>query len=61
VTPHRWKHPLLADLLRDDEAHDGLRRFHRTFGEALREEQMSREIDLGGSMNDYDSRASVDT
>ena len=39
-------HPRIVDLLRDDEALGRLRRLHRAFGEALREEQMCREIDL---------------
>jgi len=36
----------IADLLRDDEMLGRLRRLHRAFGDALREEQMSRELDL---------------
>jgi hypothetical protein len=40
------EHPRIVDLLRDDRALDRLRRLHRAFGEALREEQMSRELDL---------------
>jgi hypothetical protein len=36
----------LADLLRDDEMLGRLRRLHHAFGEALRQEQMSRELDL---------------
>ena len=40
------KHPRIADLLRDDEALGRLRRLHHAFGEALREEQTSRELDL---------------
>jgi hypothetical protein len=39
-------HLRIADLLRDDEMLGRLRRLHRAFGEALREEQMSRELDL---------------
>src|SRR5262245_23696628 len=39
-------HPRLADLLRDDETLARLRRLHRAFGEALRDEQMSRDLDL---------------
>jgi hypothetical protein len=38
--------PRVADLLRDDEMLVRLRRLHHAFGEALREEQMSRELDL---------------
>jgi hypothetical protein len=40
------EHRRIADLLRDDEMLGRLRRLHHAFGEALREEQMSREIDL---------------
>jgi hypothetical protein len=39
------EHPRIVDLLRDDETLDRLRRIHYAFGEALREEQMSRELD----------------
>jgi hypothetical protein len=35
----------LVDLLRDDETLGRLRRVHSAFGDALREEQMSREIE----------------
>jgi hypothetical protein len=38
--------PRIVDLLRDDEALGRLRRLHHAFGEALREEQMSRELNL---------------
>jgi hypothetical protein len=37
--------PRIPDLLRDEEALGMLRRVHNAFGEALREERMSREID----------------
>jgi hypothetical protein len=40
------EHPRIVDLLRDDAALGRLRRLHHAFGEALREEQMSRELDL---------------
>jgi hypothetical protein len=40
------EHPRLADLIRDDEMLGRLRRLHQAFGEALRKEQMSRELDL---------------
>src|SRR5580765_1845360 len=40
------EHLRIADLLRDDEALGRLRRLHHAFGDALREEQMSRELDL---------------
>jgi hypothetical protein len=40
------EHRRIADLLRDDEMLGRLRRLHRAFGEALREQQMSRELDL---------------
>jgi hypothetical protein len=39
-------HPRLAELLRDDEMLARLRRLHHAFGEALHEEQMSRDLDL---------------
>lgn len=39
------EHPRVVDLLRDDETLDRLRRIHAAFGEALREERMSRELD----------------
>jgi hypothetical protein len=39
-------HPRIVDLLRDEEALGRLRRLHRVFGDALREEQMARELDL---------------
>jgi hypothetical protein len=38
--------PRIVDLLRDGETLPRLRRVHQAFGEALRKEQMSREIDL---------------
>jgi hypothetical protein len=37
--------PRVVDLLRDDETLGRLRRVHAAFGEALHEEQMSREIE----------------
>jgi len=37
--------PRILDLLRDEETLGRLRRIHKAFGEALREERMSREID----------------
>ena len=37
--------PRVVDLLHDEETLGRLRRVHRTFGDALREERMSREID----------------
>ena len=40
------EHPRIVDLLRHDEMLGRLRRLHHAFGEALREEQMSRELDL---------------
>jgi hypothetical protein len=40
------EHPRIVDLLRDDETLGRLRRLHQAFGEALREEQTSRELDL---------------
>lgn len=38
-------HPRVVDLLRDDETLDRLRRVHAAFGEALREERMSRDLE----------------
>jgi len=40
------EHPPIADLLHDDEMLGRLRRLHHAFGEALREEQLSRELNL---------------
>src|SRR5262245_34056231 len=37
--------PRVLDLLRDEETLGRLRRIHKAFGEALREERVSREID----------------
>ena len=42
----REEDPRLVDLLRDDETLDRLRRVHGAFGEALREEQLSRALDF---------------
>ena len=39
------EHPRIVDLLRDGETLARLRRVHLAFGEALRNEQVSREID----------------
>ena len=39
------EHPLVVDLVRDGDTLPRLRRIHHAFGEALREEQASREID----------------
>ena len=41
----REEHPRIVDLLRDEERLARLRRVHEAFGEALRKEQVSREID----------------
>jgi hypothetical protein len=40
------EHARIVDLVRDDKALGRLGRLHHAFGEALREEQMSRELDL---------------
>ena len=40
------EHPRIVDLLRDDQTLGRLRRIHYAFRDALREEQMSRELDL---------------
>jgi hypothetical protein len=37
--------PRVVDLLRDEETLGRLRRVHKAFGDAVREERMSREID----------------
>jgi hypothetical protein len=39
------EHPRVVDLLRDGETLPRLRRVHQAFGEALRKEHVSREID----------------
>src|SRR5262245_41868927 len=39
------EHPRILDLLRDEETLGRLRRLHQAFGDALHEEQTSREID----------------
>ena len=39
------EHPLIVALIRDGDTLPRLRRVHHAFGEALREEQASREID----------------
>jgi hypothetical protein len=46
IPASREDHPRIVDLLRDDETLGRLRRVHYAFGEALREEQMSRELDF---------------
>jgi hypothetical protein len=40
------EHRRIAALLRDEEMLGRLRRLHSAFGDAIREEQMSRELDL---------------
>jgi hypothetical protein len=40
------EHARIVDLVRDDKALGRLRRLHHAFGEALREEQIARELDL---------------
>jgi hypothetical protein len=45
VAPSYESHPKLADLHRDKETLRRLRRVHRAFGEAFRNEQVSREVD----------------
>jgi len=39
------EHPLIVDVVRDGDTLPRLRRLHHSFGEALREEQASRELD----------------
>jgi hypothetical protein len=46
IPASREEHPRIVDLLRDVETLGRLRRVHFGFGEALREEQMSRELEL---------------
>lgn len=46
IPASREEHPRIVDLLRDVETLGRLRRVHVAFGEALREEQMSRELDV---------------
>jgi hypothetical protein len=46
IPASREDHPRIVDLLRDDETLGRLRRVHYAFGDALREEQMSRELDV---------------
>jgi hypothetical protein len=45
IPPSLEESPRIVDLLRDGETLVRLRRVHRAFGEALRKEQVSREID----------------
>ena len=45
IPASREEHPRVVDLLRDEDLLRRLRRVHDAFGEALREEQMSRELD----------------
>jgi len=40
------QHPRIADLVRDNHPLSRLRRLHQAFGEALRQEQVSREVNL---------------
>jgi hypothetical protein len=46
IPASREEHPRIMDLLRDVETLGRLRRVHCAFREALREEQLSRELDL---------------
>jgi hypothetical protein len=46
IPASREAHPRIVDLLRDDATLGRLRRVHDASGEALREEQMSRELAL---------------
>jgi hypothetical protein len=46
IPSSRENHPRIVDLLRDHEMLGRLRRVHYAFGEALREEQRSREVEL---------------
>ena len=46
IPASREAHPRIVDVLRDDETLGRLRRVHYAFGEALRNEQRSRELDV---------------
>ena len=46
IPASREDRPRIVDLLRNQESLRRLRRVHLTFGEALREEQLSREVDF---------------
>jgi hypothetical protein len=46
IPASREEHPRIVELLRDDEALGRLRRVHCAFGEALREAQLSRDLNL---------------
>ena len=46
IPASREEHPRIVDVLRDDETLGRRRRVHQAFGEALREEQGTRELDL---------------
>jgi hypothetical protein len=46
IPASREEHPRVVELLRDPETLGRLRRVHRAFGVALREEQMCRELEL---------------
>ena len=46
IPTSRERHPRIVDLLRDGEPLSRLRRVHHAFGNALRELQSSRELDL---------------
>ena len=46
IPASRERHPRLVDLLRDEDSLRRLRRVHHAFGEALSDEQMSREVDF---------------
>ena len=45
IPASREEHPRIVDLLRDDVTFGRLRRVHDAFGDALRQEQMSRALD----------------
>jgi hypothetical protein len=46
VIPTAMEEPRIVDVLRDDRGLDRLRRVHQAFGEALRAEQISRQLEL---------------
>ena len=45
IPASREGHTRLVDLLRDEDSLRRIRRLHHAFGDALRDEQMSREVD----------------
>jgi hypothetical protein len=46
IPASREGHTRLVDLLRDEDSLRRIRRLHHAFGEALRNEQVSREVEF---------------